>query len=86
MKSVFNRDEFVNQYTSKVSLEDIDSNKALSDLFNFSLIGFYRPGGRGYGGSEYVFKYKESRTLFDPTASRFRVHAGLIDVLGLKTR
>lgn len=33
----------------------------VQELYDFSLIGFYRPGGRGYGGSEYVFKYKELR-------------------------
>ncbi len=57
---------------------------ALQELYDFSLIGFYRPGGRGYGGSEYVFKYKEPRTRLDSAATRFRTHPGLIDVLGLK--
>src|SRR6266511_3399397 len=57
---------------------------ALQELYDFSLIGFYRPGGRGYGGSEYVFKYKEPRTRLDLAASRFRIHPGLIEVLGLK--
>jgi hypothetical protein len=56
----------------------------LQELYDFSLIGFYRPGGRGYGGSEYVFKYKEPRTRLDSAATRFRTHPGLIDVLGLK--
>jgi hypothetical protein len=82
----FSLDEFSKQYNSKFANGDVDAQKALSALYNFSIIGFYRPGGRGYGGSEYVFKYKEPRTLFDATAARFRVHAGLIDVLGLKTR
>jgi len=82
----FSLEEFSNQYNSKFTNGDVDAQKALSALYNFSIIGFYRPGGRGYGGSEYVFKYKEPRTLFDATAARFRVHAGLIDVLGLKTR
>lgn len=56
----------------------------LEKLYNYSIIGFYRAGGRGYGGSEYVFRYKEPRTKFDSTALRFRVHPGLIEVLGLK--
>ena len=56
----------------------------LQELYDFSLVGFYRPGGRGYGGSEYVFRYKEPRTRLDPAAARFRTHPGLIDVLGLK--
>jgi hypothetical protein len=56
----------------------------LEKLYNHSIIGFYRAGGRGYGGSEYVFRYKETRTKFDSTAIRFRVHPGLVEVLGLK--
>jgi hypothetical protein len=56
----------------------------LEKLYSFSLIGFYRAGGRGFGGSEYMFRYREPRTRFDSTASRFRIHPGLIEVLGLK--
>lgn len=56
----------------------------LEELYDYSIVGFYRAGGRGYGGSEYVFRYKEPRTKFDSTALRFRVHPGLIEVLGLK--
>ncbi len=56
----------------------------LEKLYDYSIIGFYRAGGRGYGGSEYVFRYREPRTKFDSTAFRFRVHPGLIEVLGLK--
>ena len=44
----------------------------LQELYDFSLVGFYRPGGRGYGGSEYVFRYKEPQTHFDPAAARFQ--------------
>ena len=43
-----------------------------------------RAGGRGFGGSEYMFKYREPRTRFDPTSARFRIHPGLIEVMGLK--
>jgi hypothetical protein len=56
----------------------------LQDLYTFSIIGFYRSGGKGLGGSEYVFRYREPRAPFDTTAQRFRVHSGLIDALGLK--
>ena len=58
--------------------------KILEQLFDFSIIGFYRVGGKGYGGSEYVFRYREPRVAFDATAPRFRIHAGFIDALGLK--
>ncbi len=64
--------------------EEESAASILGKLYDYSIIGFYRAGGRGYGGSEYVFRYKESRTKFDTTASRFRVHPGLMEVLGLK--
>lgn len=57
---------------------------ALERLYKFSIVGFYRPGGGGYGGSEYVFRYRDPRTRFDRTASIIRVHPGLIESLGLK--
>ena len=56
----------------------------LEKLYNHSIIGFFRAGGKGHGGSEYVFRYKETLTKFDSTAVRFRVHLGLVEVLGLK--
>ncbi|HEX7569262.1 MAG TPA: hypothetical protein VF492_02035, partial [Verrucomicrobiae bacterium] len=56
----------------------------LQRLYQFSIIGFYRAGGKGLGGSEYIFQYKETGTAFDSHASKFRVHTGLVDVLGLK--
>lgn len=64
--------------------EQEPAGSILEKLYDYSIVGFYRAGGRGYGGSEYVFRYKEPRTKFDTTASRFRVHPGLIEVLGLK--
>ena len=62
----------------------ITPSEAIERLYEFSFVGFYRAGGRGFGGSEYVFKYREPRTRFDSTALRFRVHPGLIEVMGLK--
>lgn len=64
--------------------ESESADHILERLYFFSLVGFYRAGGRGYGGSEYVFRYKEPKTRFDGTASRYRVHPGLVEVLGLK--
>jgi hypothetical protein len=81
----FSVEEFARQYNqAKIAAEVSSVVDALQQLYDFSLLGFYRPGGRGYGGSEYVFKYKEPKTRFDASAARFRVHPGLIDVLGLK--
>ena len=80
----FTRDELVALHEKRAGEDLPPVDSILGELYHYSLIGFYRPGGRGYGGSEYVFRYKEPRTRFDPTAARFRVHTGLIDVLGLK--
>jgi hypothetical protein len=79
----FTFEEFERQATSGGTKPEA-ARAVLQELYDFSLVGFYRPGGRGYGGSEYVFRYKEPRTRLDPAAGRFRIHPGLIDVLGLK--
>lgn len=81
----FAPEEFAKHYSQAKFAAQVGSvNDALEQLYDFSLLGFYRPGGKGYGGSEYVFKYKEPKTKFELTSTRFRVHPGLIDVLGLK--
>lgn len=82
----FTRDEFeVGCQKAKFAGQITESpEKVLEQLFEFSIIGFYRVGGKGYGGSEYVFRYKEPSVAFDATAPRFRIHSGFIDALGLK--
>jgi len=56
----------------------------LRELFEFSVVGFYQAGGQGYGGSGYVWKYQNSRARFNEAATRFKVHPGFREVLGLK--
>ena len=80
----FTREEFETAYNTSLPTSDKNYQSALNELYAFSILGFYRPGGRGFGGSEYVFRYKEPQTQFDSSALRFRVHPGLIEVLGLK--
>lgn len=82
----FSRDEFLEEFEKKKnSFPDIKNPmQILKELFEFSVIGFYRAGGGGYGGSEYIYKYKDLRAQFDETAQKFRLHPGLMDVLGLK--
>lgn len=62
----------------------LSSEEILEYLFDFSIIGFYRAGGSGYGGSEYVYKYTDQRAEFNRSAEKFRVHWGLVDSLGIK--
>src|SRR2546423_2602445 len=80
----FTKENFEKEYLNSLPQSSKSAQEAFYDLFAFSIIGFYRPGGRGFGGSEYVFKYKEPQTRFDASSSKFRVHPGLIEVLGLK--
>lgn len=80
----FDRSEFEAAYREQYREAPLTPAEALERLYEFSFIGFYRAGGRGFGGSEYMFKYREPRTRFDATSTRFRAHPGLIEVLGLK--
>jgi predicted RNA-binding protein len=80
----FDREEFDDKFCAQCPDETVASGEVLEQLYEYSFIGFYRAGGGGFGGSEYMFKYRESRRPFDPTSTRFRAHPGLIEVLGLK--
>lgn len=82
----FSKDDFIHEFENKKYLFPKINNPIdiLKALFEFSVIGFYRVGGSGYGGSEYIYKYKDSRSQFDESAQNFRLHPGLMEVLGLK--
>jgi len=82
----FDMEDFENAIKKKRSLfsEEITTYDSLKNLFEFSIIGYYKAGGSGYGGSEYIFKYKNTRAQFEEGAKTYRVHPGLIDFLGLK--
>lgn len=56
----------------------------LGQMFEFSIIGYYQPGGAGYGGAQYVFRYKAPRANFNSKAASFQVHLGLQEALALK--
>ena len=82
---IFTRDEFIKSYKSiKPRLNITDSEDAILErLYEFSIIGFYKPGGGGYGGSEYRFQYKSDFQAFNPQARNFRVHSGFKEYLEL---
>jgi len=82
----FTKDEFIKEFENRESTFPAVTNpiSILKDLFYFSVVGFYKAGGKGYGGSEYIYKYKDARSEFDESAQKFRLHPGLMDVLGLK--
>ena len=59
----FDSTEFEASYKARQDLTGgSPANDILEKLYDFSFIGFYRAGGRGFGGSEYMFKYREPRT------------------------
>lgn len=82
----FSKEEFEGAFAYKKTVPEdpTETITILKRLYSFSILGFYRAGGSGYGGSEYVFKYKDPQAQFDEGAQRFKVHWSLIDVLGLK--
>jgi len=56
----------------------------LTELFEFSIVGYYQLGGAGYGGAEFVFRYKSPQAKFNTGAKSFQVHLGLSKALALK--
>jgi hypothetical protein len=61
----------------------IDAETILERLYEFSIIGFYKPGGGGYGGSEYRFKYTSDYQSFNAQATKFKIHPGFKEHLEL---
>lgn len=82
----FTKQDFDNACLERARIlpESHDSAAVLKELFEFSLVAYYAPGGGGYGGSEYVWRYKDPRTRFNEASANFRIHPGLKEVLGLK--
>ena len=82
----FSKDTFVSEFDEKRDsfAEITDPLTILKELFEFSVIGYYKVGGRGFGGSEWIYKYKEPQAQFDELAPKFKLHPGFMDALGLK--
>lgn len=59
------------------------STYLLKQLYDFSAIAFLKVGGTG-GGSEWVWKYKDTEVEYDDRATIFRAHSGLKEILELK--
>lgn len=59
------------------------SEMVMERLYEFSIIGFYKPGGGGYGGSEYRFQYTSEHQKFNANASKYKVHLGFKEYLEL---
>jgi hypothetical protein len=79
----FELQEFVSTWQRRVGGGPVRAHGALERLFEFSVVGYIKPSGRG-GGSEYAWRYRDSRARFEIDAPRFRVHPGFREVLGLR--
>lgn len=62
---------------------ELSPDDALELLYRFSVIGFTKIGGGGYGGSAIAFRYRSPTVSFDPAAPHFNVHLGLKEALEL---
>jgi hypothetical protein len=81
----FSRDTFANSF-SELKLEQrlgLTVEDSLELLYRFSVLGFVKIGGAGYGGSANAFRYKSPSIGFDPGASNLVVHPGLKETLEL---
>jgi hypothetical protein len=81
----FTYEQFKNSYNTVNERLELDSNPnvVLERLFEFSIIGFYKPGGGGFGGSEYCFQYSAEMQPFNLKSTKFRVHQGFKEYLEL---
>jgi hypothetical protein len=80
----FRREDFAAVY-DELRLEGLGLRveDSLELLYRFSIIGFTKIGGAGYGGSAVAFKYRSPDINFDPAAPVFTVHPGLKEALEL---
>jgi hypothetical protein len=81
----FGRDSFEGSF-DELKLQDrlgLSVEDALELLYRFSVLGFVKIGGGGYGGSATAFRYKSPSISFDPAASSLAVHPGLKEALEL---
>lgn len=83
--TVFTREQFTACYTKLADKFEFDAEPdiILSRLYEFSIIGFYKPGGGGFGGAEYRFQYASDYQSFNYKSQNFKVHAGFKEYLDL---
>ena len=77
----FDLEDFERHYKavfSKIDAVPETPRQALQGLYEFSIVVFQKKP------IAFVFKYIDGRVPFDMAATRFRIHPGLIEILGLK--
>lgn len=78
----FSVEGFAVAWERRPSLEGVTHLQGLAELFEFSVVGYLKPGGRG-GGSEYVWRYRDPRARFNAGAETYRIHPGFKESLDL---
>ncbi|RTL47739.1 MAG: hypothetical protein EKK40_18840 [Bradyrhizobiaceae bacterium] len=80
---VFDRKSFEREYARRRTAANmLGSEKALSMLYRFSVIGYEKRSG--YGGSSWAFQYTDPEAGWDNSANRFKVHLGLKEYAKLR--
>ncbi len=78
----FTREQFDREYRKLGSKDEVEAERALEILFEFSVLGYETRSG--FGGSGWVFQYTHPESGWDASASRFKVHPGLKEYARLK--
>jgi hypothetical protein len=81
----FAASEFKQAWEGRPRLTNEEWQHGLESLFEFSVIGYLKPGGGG-GGSKYIWRYQDARARFDAAAESYRVHPGFKEALDLIQR
>jgi hypothetical protein len=77
-KTIFTLEHYEASFDSCAVRLNIKENSStiLERLYEFSVVGFYKPGGGGYGGSTYCYRYTDPKIKFNPKAINYKVHPG----------
>lgn len=79
----FDKVEFIKNYETLKSADNgFSSERALQQLYLFSVVGYLQPSGGG--GSSWSFRYADNSSEWDATATRLKVHIGLKEHAKLK--
>jgi len=84
-KTIFTIDDYEKSFkavSSRLGIKE-NSSTVLERLYEFSVIGFYKPGGGGYGGATYCYRYTDPNIKFNPKATNYKVHPGFKEYLEL---
>lgn len=92
LREIHNTNFTINEFNTAYEnvSKRLSLNKSNSEiielLYEFSVVGFYKAGGGGYGGSTYCFNYIDPNIKFNPKATKFKTHPGFKEYLELIER